>query len=85
MSFGELVRQHRTRNGMTMKAFAGRVRISLGYLYQVESGEAKSPSALMVARIVAELHLNPFEATALLKALREDAESDQEPSHLKAM
>ncbi len=78
MSFGELVRQHRERSGMNKGTFAERMGISPNHLRAIENGEATSPSALMVARMVAELHLTPFEATTLLKAVREDAKSDEE-------
>ncbi len=80
MSFGELVRQHRERNGMNKQTLAERVGITPDYLKQLERGEAKSPGAIIIARMVAELQLNPFEANALLKALREDAESEEELS-----
>ncbi len=84
-SFGELVKQHRERSGMNKQTLAKCLGIHPDYLKQLERGEAKSPGAIIVARMVAVLHLTPFQAIALLKALREDAESDQEPSQFKAM
>lgn len=78
MRFGELVRQHRERNGMNKQTFAERVGINPSYLWLIEKGEATSPSAVIVARMVEVLHLTPFQVTALLRALREDAESVEE-------
>ncbi len=83
-SFGELVKQHRKRNGIGQQELAKRVDINPSTLRLIENGGIASPSGVIVARIVEELHLTPFQATALLRALREDAESKEKPSLVEA-
>lgn len=85
MRFGELVRQHRERSGMSMTMLAENIGISLNYLWRLENGESSSPSAAIVARMVEVLHLTPFETTALLKTLREDTECKGELSQEEAI
>ncbi len=72
-SFGELVKQQRERSGMNKQKFAESLGISSEHLRVLENGESRSPSAIILARMVAVLHLSPKQAFLLLKAVREDA------------
>ena len=85
MTFGELVKYYREKSGMSQRKFAECVGSSLNHLRAIENGEARLPSALMVAQMVEELGLTPFEAIKLLKALSEDAERAKKPSRLGAI
>ncbi len=71
MSFGELLKQHRERNGMSQQAFAEVLGISPAQLWNLENGRTASPNARILARMVKMLHLSPKQAFMLLKAVGE--------------
>lgn len=72
MSFGSTIKVYRERYGMNKKTFAARVGIHPDYLRQIEKGESNSPSAKIVAQMIAVLHLSPDEALSLLNETRNE-------------
>ncbi|GFR35457.1 helix-turn-helix domain-containing protein [Thermobrachium celere] len=61
MELGELIRRKREEKKMTLKDLSEMVGISQTYLYFLEKGERKSPSAAIVQKLVEVLEINEEE------------------------
>ncbi|HEX6446153.1 MAG TPA: helix-turn-helix transcriptional regulator [Streptosporangiales bacterium] len=46
---GDVLRQHRMRQGRTLREVSGAARVSLGYLSEVERGQKEASSELLAA------------------------------------
>jgi len=46
---GDVLRQHRIRQGRTLREVSGLARVSLGYLSEVERGQKEASSELLAA------------------------------------
>ena len=46
---GDVLRQHRVRQGRTLREVSGLARVSLGYLSEVERGQKEASSELLAA------------------------------------
>lgn len=46
---GDVLRQHRMRQGRTLREVSGLARVSLGYLSEVERGQKEASSELLAA------------------------------------
>lgn len=48
-TLGDVLRQHRMRQGRTLREVSGAARVSLGYLSEVERGQKEASSELLEA------------------------------------
>lgn len=67
---GDLVRRYRLRAGLTQREFAGRTKLSIRALRDIERGRVHSPQARSVARLTCALGLSEPEHDAVRAALR---------------
>lgn len=70
---GDVLRQHRMRQGRTLREVSGAARVSLGYLSEVERGQKEASSELLAAICLAlGVHLSDvLSDTSALLALEE--------------
>lgn len=55
---GDLIRQYRTSVGLTQQDLARAASVSPSYVYHLERGSRKHPTAVVLARITKSLRLN---------------------------
>jgi transcriptional regulator with XRE-family HTH domain len=67
-SFGPLLRERRTRAGLSQAALARAVGVNSGYISRLEAGERAAPSQELVLAIGGALNLPPEQADHLLAA-----------------
>lgn len=46
---GDVLRQHRARQGRTLRQLSGRSRVSLGYISEIERGQKEASSEMLAA------------------------------------
>ena len=68
VTFGELLRQLRLDSGLTLEALAGRARVAVRTISDLELGKARSPRESTVARLAWGLRLEGA-ARARFKAI----------------
>ena len=66
MTLGELVKEHRRENGLSLRAFSRKAEISHSEVLRIEKGLRATPSVHILMRLAAAMEKPPEELLAIL-------------------